>query len=124
MALTVAVCAAVTVEAPLAAGIGGCGAALGDYRGEFTAAEDSANVLTFDGAGGIAFRGGRAGTGEGIYAVIPSGGFSATLRMTGGGAPTSMVKSVTFACPAPGTQVASFRSLDENSARFTYARSK
>ncbi|MGW4246771.1 hypothetical protein [Nocardia sp. NPDC004722] len=113
-----------TVQAPFAAAVGGCGAALGDYQGEFTAAEDSSNVLAFDGAGGIAFRSARSGAGEGIYAVIPSGGFSAAMRMTGGAAATSMVKSVTFVCPAPGTQVMSFRSLDENSARFSYVRSK
>ncbi|MFE3194781.1 hypothetical protein ACFXHA_37655 [Nocardia sp. NPDC059240] len=123
-ALTLAVCAGVAARAPVAAAVGGCGATLGDYRGEFTTAEDSSNVLAFDGAGGIAFRSARSGAGEGIYAVIPSGGFSAAMRMTGGGSATSMVKSVTFVCPAPGTQVMSFRSLDENSARFSYVRSK
>ncbi|MEC3957823.1 hypothetical protein VMT65_32645 [Nocardia sp. CDC153] len=130
-ALTLGVCAAVTAEAPLGAGAGPCGAGLGDYRGEFTAAEDPSNVLSFDGAGGIAFRSRTLGAGEGIYATIPSGGFTATLRMSSSGTDsarpdnaTSMVKSVTFACPAPGTQVATFNSLDQSSRRFNFIRSK
>ncbi|MVU80588.1 hypothetical protein GPX89_25475 [Nocardia sp. ET3-3] len=122
-AITLAFCGAVTVLAPPGVSAGSCGAALGDYRGEFTATEDSSNVLSFDGEGGIAFRSTGLGNGEGTYAVIPTGGFSATLRMREGGAGTSMVKSVTFACPAPGTQVASFNSLDQDGRRFSYVRS-
>ncbi len=122
-ALTLAFCAAVTAEAPPGASIGPCGAGLGDYRGEFAAAEDASNVLSFDGAGGIGFRSTRLGRGEGIYAVVPSGGFSAAMRMTDSGAATSMVKSVVFTCPPPGTQVVSFGSLDENGRRFNYVRS-
>lgn len=127
MALTLGFCAAASAVAPLGAAAGLCGAGLGDYRGEFTATEDSSNVLSFDGTGGIAFRSAQLGVGEGIYAVVPSGGFSAAMRMAGGGTrdnSTSMVKSVTFVCPAPGTQVMSFRSLDQDSRRFSFVRSK
>ncbi|WP_369637593.1 hypothetical protein [Nocardia sp. JMUB6875] len=127
MALALGFCAAATAAAPPGAAAGTCGAGLGDYRGEFTAAEDPSNVLSFDGTGGIAFRSAQLGAGEGIYAVVPSGGFSAAMRMAGAGTgdkSTSMVKSVTFVCPAPGTEVMSFRSLDQDSRRFSFVRSK
>ncbi|MFJ9369902.1 hypothetical protein ACIRRA_36560 [Nocardia sp. NPDC101769] len=129
-ALTLALSAAVTATSHPGLAAGSCGASLGDFRGEFTAAEDSSNVLNFDGGGGIAFRSGRFGTGEGIYAVIPSGGFSATLRLTDSGEDverpgnqTAMVKSTAFICPGPGTIVGSFNSLDQSGRRFNYVRS-
>ncbi|MFD6355874.1 hypothetical protein [Nocardia tengchongensis] len=128
-ALTLAVSAAVAVHAPLSAGAGTCGSSLEDFRGEFAVQDDPGTVLSFDGAGGIAFRGTRLGAGEGIYAVIPSGGFTATLRMTDSGEDavrpdnsTAMVKSTILTCPA-GTQVGTFLSLDQSSRRFNYARS-
>ncbi|MTE15622.1 hypothetical protein [Nocardia aurantiaca] len=130
-ALMLAVSAVVTVNAPLGAGAGTCGAGLGDFRGEFAAVEDASNTLSFDGAGGIAFRSARFGRGEGIYAVIPSGGFYATLRMTDSGEDsarpdnaTAMVKSTSFQCPAPGTIVGTFISLDQSSRKFNYARTQ
>lgn len=113
--------------APAGNAAGSCGADLGDYRGEFTAWEEPGNVLQFDGAGGITFRSTQHGNGSGIYTVIPSGGFTASLRMDakGPGAPanaTGMVKTTTFYCAAPGTIVTSFSSLDQSGGRFTYNR--
>ncbi|MGW4351066.1 hypothetical protein ACWELJ_03145 [Nocardia sp. NPDC004582] len=129
-ALTLAVSAAVTVNAPLSAGAGACGSSLGDYRGEFAVEGDPGTVLSFDGAGGLAFRSARLGNGAGLYAVISSGGFTATLRMADSGEDaarpensTSMVKSTTLLCPAGGTRVGNFRSLDQSSRRFNYVRS-
>ncbi|MFJ4658979.1 hypothetical protein ACIP5Y_47550 [Nocardia sp. NPDC088792] len=119
--------AGISALAPAGNAAGLCGADLGDYRGEFAAQEESGNVLQFDGAGGITFRSAQHGNGSGIYAVIPSGGFTASLRMDakGPGAPanaTGMVKTTTFYCAAPGTIVTSFTSLDQSSGRFTYNR--
>ncbi|MGV9664611.1 hypothetical protein ACWDUL_23765 [Nocardia niigatensis] len=129
-ALTLAVSAAVIGAAPVGAAAGSCGASLGDYRGEFVAAEDPSNVLSFDGAGGIAFRSSRFGIGEGIYTVIPTGGFSATLRLTDSGEDVArpgneraMVKSTAFVCPTPGPTVGNFSSLDQSGRRFNYVRS-
>ncbi|MFE3228144.1 hypothetical protein [Nocardia sp. NPDC059228] len=129
-ALTLALSAALTATAPSGVAAGSCGASLGDYRGEYTAAEDSTNVLSFDGTGGIAFRSARLGNGEGMYTVIPSGGFTATLRLTDSGEDvarpgnqTAMVKSTAFICPGPGTVVGNFNSLDQSGRRFNYVRS-
>ncbi|MGW4532310.1 hypothetical protein ACWEOI_15295 [Nocardia sp. NPDC004340] len=129
-ALMLAVSAAVTANAPMSAAVGTCGSSLGDYRGEFAVEGEPGTVLSFDGAGGLTFHSARFGNGEGLYAVIPSGGFTATLRMADSGEDaarpentTSMVKSTILLCPTQGTQVGNFRSLDQSSRRFDYVRS-
>ncbi|MCU1645075.1 MAG: hypothetical protein JWN03_5350 [Nocardia sp.] len=127
-ALTIVACAALTCSAPFSGASGGCGTDLNDVKGEFTAQEGAFNVLQFDGAGGITFRSDRHGNGTGIYAIIPTGGFTAAMKMSDNGsedarAATAAVKSMKFACAAPGTQVTTFTSLDQNARSFDYARS-
>ncbi|MET9487288.1 hypothetical protein [Nocardia sp. NPDC006630] len=126
--LAIGACAALTCSAPASTATGGCGTDLSDVKGEFTAQEGAFNVLQFDGAGGITFRSDRHGNGSGIYAIIPTGGFTAAMRMSDNGsadarAATAAVKSMTFACAAPGSQVTAFTSLDQNARSFDYVRS-
>ncbi|MEV6769806.1 hypothetical protein AB0N05_14380 [Nocardia sp. NPDC051030] len=127
-ALIILASAAVTAAAPTG-NAAGCGTDFADFHGEFTAQEDAQNSLRFDDDGGITFRSPRYGVGDGIYALVPSGGFSAAIRMTEIGADdaragnvTGMVKSTTLACGAPSSQVTSFTSLDQSSRRFNYTR--
>lgn len=121
--------AAVLAQAPSGSAIAGCGTNFTDFRGGFTAEGDPQNSLQFDEGGGITFHSVRFGTGEGIYAVIPTGGFTAALRLSDKGEDiarianaTSMVKSTAFVCAAPGTQVTTFTSLDQSSRRLNYVR--
>ncbi|WP_067686072.1 hypothetical protein [Nocardia jejuensis] len=129
-ALIIASGAGMIAAAPSSMGEGGCGTNFGDFLGEFTAREDPANVIRFDDAGGVTFRSVSYGNGSGIFAVMPSGGFSAALRMTdhapGDTRPanaTGMIKSTVFLCENTSPQVTSFTSLDQDSRNFDYVRS-